>query len=99
MRDAVAGGGHQGQGARSKLMEKFPRNPGCYPGKQDEDARTRGTTRSYTPQKQQPVANAAMAVKRNGLGPRFEGPRACENIITLMGKRLASQLPVVGNNI
>ena len=87
MRDAAAGGGHQGQGARSKLMEKFPRNPGCYPGKQDEDARTRGTTRSYTPQKQQPVANAAMAIKRNGLEPTLgclsgPGAWACEDIIT-----------------
>ena len=41
---------------------------------QDEDAMTRGAERSYTPQKQQLVANAAIAVKRNGLGPRFEVP-------------------------
>jgi hypothetical protein len=41
---------------------------------QDEDAMTRGAERSYTPQKQQLVANAAMAVKRNGLGQRFEVP-------------------------
>ena len=56
------------------------------PREQDEDAMTRGAERSYAPQKQQPVANAAMAVKRDGLEPTFGGPWACGNIITCIGK-------------
>ena len=43
---------------------------------------TRGAERAYTPQEQQLVANATMAVKRNGFEPSFGGPWACENIIT-----------------
>ena len=33
---------------------------------------TRGAERSYTPQKQQLVANAAIAEKRDGLGPTLK---------------------------
>ena len=63
------GGGHPGQGAISKLIEKFSSDPKWYPGKQDEDAGSPGRKLLFTPQKQQAAANAAMAIKRAGFEP------------------------------
>ncbi len=66
------GGGHPGQAAISKLENKFASDPKWYPGKQDEDAGPRGRKPLFTPQKQQAVANAAMAIKRDGFEPSVE---------------------------
>ena len=63
------GGGHPGQGAISKLIDKFSNDRKWYPGKQDEEAGPRGPKPFFTPQKQQAVANAAMAIKKEGLEP------------------------------
>ena len=48
------------------MLEK---DPDWYPGKQTCEAKKRGPKKNFTPQKQQAVANAAMAMKRRGEEP------------------------------
>jgi len=63
------GGGHPGQSAISKIEAIFASDPSWYPGKTSDDGDAPGPKPVFTAQKQQAVANAAMAIKRAGFEP------------------------------
>ena len=63
------GGGHPTQRAISDLQGVFMRDPEWYPGKTLERRERPGPKPIFTKQRQQAVANAAMALKASGVEP------------------------------
>ena len=63
------GGGNPSQAAISQIKDAIEKDPEWYPGKTTAEAKKRGPKPTLTPQKQQAIANAAMAMKRRGEEP------------------------------
>jgi len=63
------GGGHPSQPSVSDLLAEISSDPSWYPGKSVEEGDKPGPKPKFTPQNQQAVANAAMALKRRGEEP------------------------------
>ena len=63
------GGGHPGREIVSRLMIALQEDPEWYPGKSADRTEKGGCKRTFSGQKKQAVANAAMALKRNGKEP------------------------------
>jgi hypothetical protein len=63
------GGGHPERPAVSQLLEAMKNDPDWYPGKAAQNTEKRGAKRTFTAQRQQAVANSAMALKRSGEEP------------------------------
>ena len=63
------GGGHPTQGRISKLLAEMDADPLWYPGKGEAEREKPGPKKVFTPQKQQAVANSAMALKRDMKAP------------------------------
>ena len=78
------GGGHPTQGAISHLLIRIRSDAEWYPGKNNEQSAKRGPKITFTEQRRQAVANAAMALKRQGEEPsaanvRVKCPQATLN--------------------
>jgi len=63
------GGGHPGQPTISALLSAIDSDPEWYPGKNMDEKDHGGRPPLFTPQMKQAVANAAMALKREGFEP------------------------------
>ena len=70
------GGGRPKQGRISKLLAEMEADPDWYPGKTAENGEKPGAKKLFTPQKQQAVANCAMALKREMKEPTAAAVKA-----------------------